>query len=104
MSKSRKRRRKGVADDGSRAECPFSIRLIYNDSRYERDWNEPRKRRRHAANGIRHETSPLVPAGKFKTHETLHVYYSVDPCMQWDNMTVYKNFLCMYGVQLAAFL
>lgn len=40
------------------------------------------------------QVSPFKPAGKFKTHSSLDVYYSVEPRKEWEGMTRYSSFVC----------
>ena len=37
--------------------------------------------------------SPFAPRGKFKTHQTMDVSYSVEPRKRWLDMTRYNSFV-----------
>lgn len=94
MAAARKRPRD--IDEASRAECPFSIRLIDPKEREQKK----KKRRRDAeesedgAPKIPSQISPFAPTGKFKTHETMDVHYQVEPTKRWQEMTRYNSFVC----------
>ncbi|KAH6874530.1 hypothetical protein B0T10DRAFT_204847 [Thelonectria olida] len=39
------------------------------------------------------QQSPFEPKGKFKTHQTMDVFYTVEPCKEWLDMTRYRSFV-----------
>ncbi|KAK7745348.1 hypothetical protein SLS53_002844 [Cytospora paraplurivora] len=93
MAAPRKRTRE--IDEASRAECPFSIRLV-----------DPKDNKKKAIKRRRTEDegedgpsknpvqmSPFAPSGKFRTHETMDVHYMVEPLKRWSEMTRYNSFV-----------
>lgn len=98
MSSSKKRSRTDTVDD-TRADCPFEARLVDPKEK------ELKTQKRHKAGGNEEEDveawrkrltqlSPFAPTGKFKTHETMDVPYSVEPAKKWMDMTRYNSFVC----------
>lgn len=103
MSSSRKRPRPEIAED-SRAECPFSIRLVDPKEK-----EQKKKKRRRTEDGedegtkkIFPQLSPFTPTGKFRSYETMDVHYQVDPANKWSEMTRYNSFVCESWSSLAA--
>jgi len=90
MASSRKRPR--VETDDNRAECPFSVIL---DPETKKPNTKKRKRgeEEEPAKKIYNQLSPFSPSGKFKTHETLDVSYTVEPSAKWQEMTRYNSFV-----------
>jgi hypothetical protein len=94
MASARKRPRAEPEDN--RAECPFTIKNVDP-----KDKEQKKKKRRHTENGEDEDTvqriylqmSPFAPCGKFKTHETMDLYYQVDPAKRWTDMTRYNSFV-----------
>ncbi|KAK5658748.1 hypothetical protein OQA88_1557 [Cercophora sp. LCS_1] len=94
MSGSRKRPR--TEDSDSRAECPFSIKIVDP-----KDKEQKKKKRRRtdgledddASQRVNLQMSPFAPSGKFKTHETMDLHYQVDPPKKWTDMTRYNSFV-----------
>jgi hypothetical protein len=94
MASARKRPRAEPEDN--RAECPFSIKIVDP-----KDKEQKKKKRRRTENGededasqkINIQMSPFAPCGKFKTHETMDLYYQVDPAKRWTDMTRYNSFV-----------
>ncbi|KAL2260131.1 hypothetical protein VTK26DRAFT_5958 [Humicola hyalothermophila] len=94
MASARKRPRTEPEDN--RAECPFSIKVVDP-----KDKEQKKKKRRRTENGeeddvnprINVQLSPFAPSGKFKTHETMDIYYQVDPGKKWTDMTRYNSFV-----------
>jgi hypothetical protein len=93
MASTRKRPRAEPEDN--RAEHPFTIKIVDPKDK------KHKTRRRRAENGEKYETtqrinlqiSPFVPCGKFKTHETMDLYYQVDPVKKWTDMARYNSFV-----------
>lgn len=89
------RKRTRDIDEASRAECPFSIRLV--DPK-DKDLKK-KKRRRTEDDGddgpskTPVQMSPFAPSGKFRTHETMDVHYVVEPLKRWSEMTRYNSFV-----------
>lgn len=96
MAAPRKRTRE--VDEASRAECPFTIRLI--DPK-DRDQKKKRRRRNDddsddsRDNKIPVQMSPFAPSGKFKSFETMDIHYVVEPSKRWSEMTRYNSFVRM---------
>ncbi|KAJ6445678.1 ebs-bah-phd domain-containing protein [Purpureocillium lavendulum] len=94
-SKSRKRSR--AAADENRADCPFAVTLLTAPPYDERD-HVAKKRKRDGPDDDRKpvdlkQESPFKPKGKFKTHQTMDVLYSVEPRKRWLDMTRYNSFV-----------
>lgn len=90
-SKSRKRSR--AEPDENRADCPFLITVVATPS-YED--STPKRRKRDAPDDDRKELvqpSPFEPRGKFKTHQTMDLAYSIEPRKHWLDMTRYNSFV-----------
>ncbi|KAK2610979.1 hypothetical protein N8I77_004363 [Diaporthe amygdali] len=93
MAAPRKRTRE--VDEASRAECPFSVRLI--DPK-DRDQKKKRRRRNEEDGDDSHskipvQMSPFAPSGKFKSFETMDIHYVVEPSKRWSEMTRYNSFV-----------
>lgn len=96
-SSSRKRpRQEPTPDDEShKAECPFSVRVVDPKEKEQKK----KKRRRTDADEeeispkMSLQMSPFTPSGKFKTHETMDLYYQVEPAKKWAEMTRYNSFV-----------
>ncbi len=94
MALFRKRPRPEPVED-SRAECPFTVRLV--DKEKEQKGKKRRKRSEtEDDDGTKknlQQLSPFAPSGRFKTFETMDVYYQVDPPKKWSDMTRYNSFV-----------
>lgn len=95
MASSPKKRSRNEADE-SRAECPFSIKLVDPKEKEQKF----KKRRKQVEPAEDDETkknlaqlSPFAPTGKFKTYDTMDVHYQVDPARKWADMTRYNSFV-----------
>ncbi|KAK3310659.1 uncharacterized protein B0T15DRAFT_387593 [Chaetomium strumarium] len=94
MASSRKRPRAEPEDN--RAECPFSVKTVDP-----KDKDQKKKKRRRTESGEEEDVtqkvpvqlSPFTPSGKFKTHETMDLYYQVEPSKKWTDMTRYNSFV-----------
>ncbi|KAL8299169.1 hypothetical protein RB601_003635 [Gaeumannomyces tritici] len=91
MTSSSKKRSRSEADK-SRAECPFSIKLV--DPKEEQ---KSKRRRKPAEDDETKKTltqpSPFAPTGKFKTYDTMDGHYQVEPAKKWADMTPYNSFV-----------
>ncbi len=95
MASSARKRPRAEPED-NRAECPFSIKIVDP-----KDKEQKKKKRRRTETGEEEDTnqritlqmSPFAPCGKFKTHETMDLYYQVDPGKRWTDMTRYNSFV-----------
>ncbi|KAL2020739.1 hypothetical protein VTK56DRAFT_8039 [Thermocarpiscus australiensis] len=94
MASARKRPRAEPEDN--RAECPFTIKIVDP-----KDKEQKKKKRQRTENGeeedpgqrVTLQMSPFAPSGKFKTYETMDLYYQVDPPKKWTDMTRYNSFV-----------
>jgi hypothetical protein len=89
------RKRTRDIDEASRAECPFSVRLI--DPK-DRDQKKKKRRRNDDDADDSHskipvQMSPFAPSGKFKSFETMDIHYMVEPSKRWSEMTRYNSFV-----------
>ncbi|KJZ76597.1 hypothetical protein HIM_03933 [Hirsutella minnesotensis 3608] len=90
-SKSRKRSR--AVTDENRADCPFTVTMVATPS-YEK--HLPKRRKRDGPDEDKKELvqqSPFDPRGKFKTHQTMDLAYTVEPRKRWLDMTRYNSFV-----------
>ncbi|KAF4510571.1 hypothetical protein G6O67_002448 [Ophiocordyceps sinensis] len=90
-SKSRKRSR-AVAEE-NRADCPYTVTMVATPS-----YEDPasKKRKRDGLEDDKKELvqpSPFEPRGKFKTHQTMDLAYTVEPLKRWLDMTRYNSFV-----------
>jgi hypothetical protein len=93
-SSSRKRSRSVVEEN--RAECPFKVTIVANPPRTDRDRQKTKRQKRDETDEdkkIQIQMSPFSPTGKFKTHETMDLHYTVEPSAQWLEMTRYNSFV-----------
>ncbi|KND90275.1 hypothetical protein TOPH_05085 [Tolypocladium ophioglossoides CBS 100239] len=96
-SKSRKRSRT-VADE-NRADCPFTVTMVSTPSYEERGDHAAKKRKRDSHAGPDDDRkelvqpSPFDPKGRFKTHQTMALAYTVEPRKRWLDMTRYNSFV-----------
>lgn len=100
-STGRKRNRTAEPSDDNQAECPFTVHVVDPSDKE----NKKKKKRRRTENGdeapapedvtskIHLQMSPFAPCGKFKTHETMDLYYKVTPAKDWMDMTRYNSFV-----------
>ena len=95
MASSRKRPR--VEIDDTRAECPFSVKIVDP-----KDKEQKKKKKRRRTDGgededtsqrINLQLSPFSPSGKFKTNQSMDLHYQVDPPKKWTDMTRYNSFV-----------
>jgi len=95
MSASGRKRSRNDADE-SRAECPFTPRVV--DPKEKEQKGKKRRKRSDAleddsSKKIMHQLSPFSPTGKFRTYETMDYDYVVDPAKKWSEMTRYNSFV-----------
>jgi len=94
MAAARKRPRPET--DESRAECPFSVRLVDPKEKEQKGKKRRKKTEGEEDDGtkkILQQLSPFSPSGKFKTFETMDVHYMVEPAKRWSDMTRYNSFV-----------
>ena len=95
MSGSRKRPRPEPETD-NKAECPFTVQWF--DPKDKKDQKKKKRRRTEAeedesASKLSLQLSPFAPSGKFRTHDTMDLYYQVNPQKKWTDMTRYNSFV-----------
>jgi len=82
--------------EDNRAEHPFTIKIVEPKNK-EQKKQQPRRTKNGeedgAAQRINLQRSPFAPCGKFKTHETMDLYYQVDPAKEWTDLTRYNSFV-----------
>lgn len=92
MAAARKRPRDGI-DEASRAECPFTIRIVDPKERENKKKRRRKDEDEDANPKIPVQMSPFAPTGKFKTHETMDLHYMAEPSKRWSEMTRYNSFV-----------
>ncbi|CAG1979606.1 unnamed protein product [Fusarium graminearum] len=65
--------------------CPFTITYAPGPSRADEGHHDNKK--------FQIENSPFSPTGSFKTHDSLDIYYTVEPTKRWHDMTRYNSFV-----------
>ena len=91
----RKRSRSVVEEN--RAECPFTVTMISSPTRADKERQKTKKQKRDGPEDekkVQYQISPFEPTGKFKTHETMDLHYTVEPRRRWLDMTRYNSFVC----------
>ncbi|KKO98179.1 hypothetical protein THAR02_09723 [Trichoderma harzianum] len=88
----------GAVPDENRADCPFTVTVVSEPERNERDGPKSKKRKHDKSeedNNKKVQTQNAVfhPEGKFKSSQSLKLYYAVDPRKQWLDMTRYNSFV-----------
>lgn len=90
----------GAIADENRADCPFTVTVVSEPERNDRDGSGPKsKKRKHdksdedANKKVQTQNAVFHPEGKFKTNQSLKLYYAVDPRKQWLDMTRYNSFV-----------
>ncbi|KAG8359109.1 hypothetical protein FVEN_g3488 [Fusarium venenatum] len=92
---SNRKRSRSVGEE-NRAECPFTITYANNPSRAEQERHKNKKRKRDGQDDdkrVQIQISPFSPTGTFKTHDTMDLYYTVEPGKRWQDMTRYNSFV-----------
>jgi hypothetical protein len=85
-----------AAEEKDHADCPFSTRYVDKEAEKKK---KLKRRKTDGENGedagpkIMQQLSPFAPSGKFKTHETMDIHYTVEPNNQWTEMTRYNSFV-----------
>ncbi len=81
--------------EDNRAEHPFTIKIVEPEDKEQK--TKPRRTENGEEDSITQrinlQASPFVPCGKFKTHETMDLYYQVDPAKEWTNLKRYNSFV-----------
>ncbi|EEU48417.1 uncharacterized protein NECHADRAFT_74541 [Fusarium vanettenii 77-13-4] len=93
---SNRKRSRSIAEE-NRAECPFTIGYANGPSRAEQERHKNKKRKRGEGQDddkrVQIQISPFSPTGSFKTHDTMDLYYTVEPSKRWQDMTRYNSFV-----------
>ncbi|KAF5700183.1 hypothetical protein FMUND_14426 [Fusarium mundagurra] len=92
---SNRKRSRPITEDNL-AECPFKISYVSEPSRTHQERHNNKKRKRDSQDDdkrVRIQISPFSPAGSFKTHDTMDLYYTVEPGKRWQDMTRYNSFV-----------
>ncbi|KAL7940076.1 hypothetical protein V8C42DRAFT_364396 [Trichoderma barbatum] len=84
--------------DENRADCPFTVTVVSEPERSERDGPKSKKRKHDKSEEdtnkkVQTQNAVFHPEGKFKTSQSLKLYYAVDPRKQWFDMTRYNSFV-----------
>lgn len=102
-SSSSKRPRTEATTDETRADCPFTVRILDPREKELKTKSKKRRKRGHNSSGGNHpddddgnrkilqRCAPLEPMGEL-TH-SMDVHYIVEPAKQWANMTRYGSFV-----------
>ncbi|CAK7214855.1 hypothetical protein SBRCBS47491_002292 [Sporothrix bragantina] len=101
-----KRPRSETTADDSRAECPFTVRVLDPREKELKAKSKKRRKRGHNSSGtgnhpddddgnrkILQQCAPFEPKGEFVTHSNMDVHYVVEPAKQWADMTRYNSFV-----------
>ncbi|KAM6513422.1 hypothetical protein FALCPG4_015845 [Fusarium falciforme] len=93
---SNRKRSRSIAEE-NREEFPFTISYANSLSRAEQERHKKRKREgQDDDGGVQIQMSPFSPTGTFKTHETMDLYYTVEPGKKWQDMKRYNSFVRKY--------
>ncbi|RFU76968.1 ebs-bah-phd domain-containing [Trichoderma arundinaceum] len=106
-SKPRKRSRpapdgavlEGAVADENRADCPFTVTVVSEPERTEREVIPKSKKRKQdkpeedPSQKPQTQNAVFRPEGRFKTNQSMKLYYVVDPRKQWLDMTRYNSFV-----------
>ncbi|GKU13834.1 unnamed protein product, partial [Fusarium langsethiae] len=80
----------------NRAKCPFTVSYATGPSATQQERHKNKKRKRDGQDDdkrVQLQISPFSPTGSFKTHDTMDLYYTVEPGKQWHDMTRYNSFV-----------
>ncbi|EXK79067.1 hypothetical protein FOQG_16305 [Fusarium oxysporum f. sp. raphani 54005] len=90
------RKRSRSVGEEKRASCPFTISYATGPWRAEQEHPKNKKRKRDSQDDdkrVQIQISPFSPKGSFKTHESMDLYYTVEPGKRWQDMTSYNSFI-----------
>ncbi len=85
--------------EDNRAEHPFTIKIVEiiepkdKEQNKKQPWHTENWEEDGTAQRINLQISPFAPCGKFKTHETMDLYYQVGPAKEWTDLTRYNSFI-----------
>jgi hypothetical protein len=100
------RKRSQSVQEKKHAGCPFTITYAPSPSRADEGRRNNKKRKRNDQDDDKKfqiQISPFSPTGSFKAHDSLDVYYTVEPANQWQNMTRYNSFVRKYSINCGIF-
>ncbi|KAH0498372.1 hypothetical protein TgHK011_005626 [Trichoderma gracile] len=88
----------GAVADENRADCPFTVTVVSEPERSERDGPKAKKRKHDKPDEdtnkkVQTQNAVFHPEGKFRTSQSLKLYYAVEPRKQWLDMTRYNSFV-----------
>ncbi|KAJ4118597.1 hypothetical protein NW765_017484 [Fusarium oxysporum] len=92
----RNRKRSRSVGEENRAECRFTISYATGPSAAQQERHKNKKRKRDGQDDdkrVQIQISPFSPTGSFKTHDTMDLYYTVEPGERWQDMTRYNSFV-----------
>ncbi|EXL65210.1 hypothetical protein FOPG_18555 [Fusarium oxysporum f. sp. conglutinans race 2 54008] len=90
------RKRSRSVGEEKRDSCPFTISYATGPWRAEQEHPKNKKRKRDSQDDdkrVQIQISPFSPKGSFKTHESMDLYYTVEPGKRWQDMTSYNSFI-----------
>ncbi|KAF9767716.1 hypothetical protein IL306_015080, partial [Fusarium sp. DS 682] len=90
------RKRSRSVGEENRAECTFTISYATGPSAAQQERHKNKKRKRDGQDDDKRfqiQISPFSPTGSFKTHDTMDLYYTVEPEKRWQDMTRYNSFV-----------
>jgi hypothetical protein len=85
----------------NRAECPFNVTYPGPPTKADRERHKNKKRKRDGPapeeeKRVPIQISPFSPVGKFKSHDTMDLHYTIEPSKRWLDMTRYNSFVRTY--------
>ncbi|EXK26396.1 hypothetical protein FOMG_17010 [Fusarium oxysporum f. sp. melonis 26406] len=90
------RKRSRSVGEENRAYCPFTISYATGLSPAAQERHKNKKRKRDGQDDdkrVQIQISPFSPTGSFETHDTMDLYYTVEPGKRWQDMTRYNSFV-----------
>ncbi|KAM0461324.1 hypothetical protein ACHAPV_004643 [Trichoderma viride] len=89
----------GSVPDENRADCPFTVNVVSELERSDKDGGPKSKKRKQdkpaedSNKKVLTQNAVFHPEGKFKTSQSMKLVYNVDPRKQWLDMTRYNSFV-----------
>lgn len=93
----------GSVPDENRADCPFIVNVVSEPERSDKDGGPKSKKRKQDKSAedsnkkVLTQNAVFHPEGKFKTGQSMKLFYNVDPRKQWLDMTRYNSFVREYN-------
>jgi hypothetical protein len=100
------RKRSWSVQEKTHAGCPFTITFAPGPSDADKGRRNNKKRKHNDQDDDKKfqiENSPFSPTGNFKAHDSLDVYYTVEPAKRWKDMTRYNSFVRKYSMNCGIF-